>query len=96
KKDNHGNGPIETAKALRIFYLLEPSIDVESWIDTFLEHMATYRVNSSSRLYWTSSKSLTSEMERNSTLLIPFMPWAATFLLVFCMVACSSRDVVRY
>ncbi|PIO76693.1 hypothetical protein TELCIR_01209 [Teladorsagia circumcincta] len=96
KKDSHGNGPIETAKALRIFYLLEPSVDVESWIDTFLEHMANYHVNSSSRLFWTSSKSLASEMERNSTLLIPFMPWAATFLLVFCMLACSSRDVVRY
>ncbi|XGW15644.1 hypothetical protein V3C99_001246 [Haemonchus contortus] len=95
KKDNHGNGPIESAKALRIFYLLEPSPEAESWIDAFLEHMADYRTNSSSRLFWTSSKSLASEMERNSTLLLPYMPWTAIILLVFCMVACSSRDVVR-
>ncbi|XGW15645.1 hypothetical protein V3C99_001246, partial [Haemonchus contortus] len=96
KKDNHGNGPIESAKALRIFYLLEPSPEAESWIDAFLEHMADYRTNSSSRLFWTSSKSLASEMERNSTLLLPYMPWTAIILLVFCMVACSSRDVVRF
>ncbi|VDO24427.1 unnamed protein product [Haemonchus placei] len=103
KKDNHGNGPIESAKALRIFYLLEPSPEAESWIDAFLEHMAHYHSNSSSRPFWTSSKSLASEMERNSTvrlrqsfiLLLPFMPWTAIILLVFCMVACSSRNVVR-
>ncbi|KAK6048203.1 hypothetical protein COOONC_14292, partial [Cooperia oncophora] len=58
---------LKAAKALRIFYLLEPSNEVESWIDTFLEHMDNCRANSSSRLFWTSSKSLASEMERNST-----------------------------
>lgn len=38
-----------------------------SWIDEFLEHMAAYRVNSSSAVFWTSSKSLAAEMERNGT-----------------------------
>ncbi|KAK5980677.1 hypothetical protein GCK32_015333 [Trichostrongylus colubriformis] len=94
KKDRNGNAPIEMAKAIRIFYLLESSFEAERWIDVFLEHMDNYRSNSS-RLFWTSSKSLASEMERNSTLLIPFMPWTAMVLLVFCMAACSSRDVVR-
>ncbi|KAK6019787.1 patched family protein, partial [Ostertagia ostertagi] len=41
KKDNHGNGPIETAKALRIFYLLEPSIDVERFVDALTETAAS-------------------------------------------------------
>ncbi|VDO88597.1 unnamed protein product [Heligmosomoides polygyrus] len=57
--------------------------------------MAAYRVNSSSAVFWTSSKSLAAEMERNGTLLIPWMPWTALVLLAFCMVACSSKDVVR-
>ncbi|VDL83466.1 unnamed protein product [Nippostrongylus brasiliensis] len=94
KTDRSGNAPIVSARALRLFYLLETSSEAESWIDAFLDHMADYRLNSST-IYWTSSKSLAREMERNGTLLIPWMPWTALLLLVFCMVACSSKDVIR-
>ncbi|WKX99348.1 hypothetical protein Q1695_014325 [Nippostrongylus brasiliensis] len=94
KTDRSGNAPIVSARALRLFYLLETSSEAESWIDAFLDHMADYRLNSS-EIFWTSSKSLAREMERNGTLLIPWMPWTALLLLVFCMVACSSKDVIR-
>ncbi|CAJ0599531.1 unnamed protein product [Cylicocyclus nassatus] len=95
RKDEEGNASIELAKAVRLFYLLEPTMEAESWIDVFLEHMANYQSNSS-RIFYTSSKSLGSEMERNGALLIPWMPWAALILIIFCMISCSSRDVVRF
>ncbi|KAL6726637.1 hypothetical protein Aduo_008589 [Ancylostoma duodenale] len=94
KKDEYGNAPIESAKAIRVFYMLEATEDANRWIRLFLEHMAAYR-EESSHIFWTSSRSLADEMERNGALLIPWMPWAALALVVFCMAVCSSRDVVR-
>ncbi|EYB83508.1 hypothetical protein Y032_0334g2843 [Ancylostoma ceylanicum] len=94
KKDEDGNAPVETARAIRVFYMLEASEDADRWIRLFLKHMAAYS-EESSRIFWTSSRSLADEMERNGALLIPWMPWAALALVVFCMAVCSSRDVVR-
>ncbi|KIH67236.1 hypothetical protein ANCDUO_02432 [Ancylostoma duodenale] len=64
KKDEYGNAPIESAKAIRVFYMLEATEDANRWIRLFLEHMAAYR-EESSHIFWTSSRSLADEMERN-------------------------------
>ncbi|ETN86389.1 patched family protein [Necator americanus] len=93
-RDEAGNAPLDSARAVRIFYMLDATDRAERWIDVFLEHMSEYQQNSL-RIFWSSSKSLAKEMERNGTLLIPWMPWTAVLLVLFCMTACSSKNVVR-
>ncbi|PAV85829.1 hypothetical protein WR25_16469 [Diploscapter pachys] len=92
--DVDGNAPIEKAAAIRIFYLIENSQRAEEWIDFFLSVIPKYKENNT-RILWSSSKSLANEMERNGELLIPWMPWTALLLVIFCMVVCSSKDPVR-
>ncbi|VDM82674.1 unnamed protein product [Strongylus vulgaris] len=69
KEDDDGNAPVISAKAIRLFYLLEPTMEAERWIEVFLEHMIGYHTNSS-HIFYTSSKSLASEMERNGVVSI--------------------------
>ncbi|PAV83810.1 hypothetical protein WR25_02312 [Diploscapter pachys] len=93
--DVDGNAPIEKAAAIRIFYLIENSQKAEEWIDFFLSVIPKYKENNT-RILWSSSKSLANEMERNGELLIPWMPWTALLLVIFCMVVCSSKDPVSH
>jgi hypothetical protein len=41
-------------------------------------------------LHFTSSQSLTSEMERNGQLLVPWMPWMVGLLIGFCGLICAK------
>ncbi|EGT33647.1 CBN-PTR-9 protein [Caenorhabditis brenneri] len=92
--DADGNSPIKSSKAVRMTYILESSESTERWIDLFLTAIPRYK-ESNSTILWSSSKSLAKEMERNGELLIPWMPWTSLVLVIFCMFACSSFQVVK-
>ncbi|CAI4231403.1 unnamed protein product [Auanema sp. JU1783] len=87
------NSKILKAKAVRLPYMLNVGPDAVSWLQQFLSQMKSY--NTSRKLYFSSSISLAKEMERNSELLFPYMPWTVVVLIVFCMIICSSSNPVR-
>jgi hypothetical protein len=62
--DKHGSKPIESAKAIRLVYVLAPVIESDEWIREFIKTMSNLKYDEA-QLFYTSSSSLPQEMERN-------------------------------
>ncbi|CAJ0942352.1 unnamed protein product, partial [Mesorhabditis belari] len=92
--DKHGNGAVMSARALRLYYLLDFSSKADEWIETFLKEVTKVELGNT-KLFYSSSRSLPKEIERNGELLIPWIPVMILVLVVLCMGICCERDVVR-
>ncbi|KAI6239062.1 Patched-related protein 9 [Aphelenchoides fujianensis] len=91
--DNAVVRPIEAARAIRLVYVLAPVKEADEWINRFIDAVASLHFDDL-RLFYTSSRALPAEMERNGALLIPWMPWMVAILIAFCALVCCERDVV--
>ncbi|CAJ0579040.1 unnamed protein product, partial [Mesorhabditis spiculigera] len=93
-KDANGNSVVVSAKALRLYYLLDFSPKADLWIDSFLEKMGKAEIPNTN-LYYSSSRSLPKEIERNGDLLLPWTPVMVIVLVVLCMGICCDGDMIR-
>ncbi|KAI6235116.1 Patched-related protein 9 [Aphelenchoides besseyi] len=92
--DAHGSRTIQSAQAIRLVYVLAPVQEADEWISRFIDAVSNMHFEEA-KLFYTSSRSLPMEMERNGALLIPWMPWMVAILIIFCALICCEKDVVR-
>ena len=77
--DKHGSRPISAATAIRLVYVLAPVVEADEWIRHFIETVSNLEFEGAN-LFYTSSLSLPSEMERNGAVSLKQSTYITTIL----------------
>ncbi|KAI6215365.1 Patched-related protein 9 [Aphelenchoides besseyi] len=90
--DAHGSRTIQSAQAIRLVYVLAPVQEADEWISRFIDAVSNMHFEEA-KLFYTSSRSLPMEMERNGADVVrsqPFIGLSAMFNAFIAVCAATS------